>query len=198
MKEIRLKPFNIQTQVTQENALLFVSRKSEYTNSIIRDILYHFQDIPTGLIVSSDNETRRLGTKFVSTRKYNETTVKNLPNISFIVLQSSDGSLDKQWNDIINSYPVEHIVMNGRHTKKLSLIVSSSITEIRPVIRMNFNYIFINTRDYDTEKLYKQYTWNMDYDAFCHLIENCTWNGYYLVLVGASPHPPLDGAAPMD
>ena len=202
MKQISFKPNENKGPV-----VVLIGRRDTGKSFLVRDLLYHHQDIPIGTVISGTEE----GNGFYGTMipklfihdEYNTAIIEN-------VLKRQRGVL-KQMKKEIESYRKSTIdprtflilddclydaswakdkmmrllFMNGRHWKIMCIITMQYPLGIPPNLRTNIDYVFILREPYITNRrrIYENYAGMFPtFESFCQVMDQCTENFECLVI----------------
>ena len=202
MKQISFKPNENKGPV-----VVLIGRRDTGKSFLVRDLLYHHQDIPIGTVISGTEE----GNGFYGTMipklfihdEYNTAIIEN-------VLKRQRGVL-KQMKKEIESYRKSTIdprtflilddclydaswakdkmmrllFMNGRHWKIMCIITMQYPLGIPPNLRTNIDYVFILREPYITnrKRIYENYAGMFPtFESFCQVMDQCTENFECLVI----------------
>jgi len=202
MKQISFKPNENKGPV-----VVLIGRRDTGKSFLVRDLLYHHQDIPIGTVISGTEE----GNGFYGTMipklfihdEYNTSIIEN-------VLKRQRGVL-KQMKKEIESYRKSTIdprtflilddclydaswakdkmmrllFMNGRHWKIMCIITMQYPLGIPPNLRTNIDYVFILREPYITnrKRIYENYAGMFPtFESFCQVMDQCTENFECLVI----------------
>jgi hypothetical protein len=202
MKQVSFKPNENKGPV-----VVLIGRRDTGKSFLVRDLLYHHQDIPIGTVISGTEE----GNGFYGTMipklfihdEYNTAIIEN-------VLKRQRGVL-KQMKKEIESYRKSTIdprtflilddclydaswakdkmmrllFMNGRHWKIMCIITMQYPLGIPPNLRTNIDYVFILREPYITNRrrIYENYAGMFPtFESFCQVMDQCTENFECLVI----------------
>jgi len=202
MKQVSFKPNENKGPV-----VVLIGRRDTGKSFLVRDLLYHHQDIPIGTVISGTEE----GNGFYGTMipklfihdEYNTSIIEN-------VLKRQRGVL-KQMKKEIESYRKSTIdprtflilddclydaswakdkmmrllFMNGRHWKIMCIITMQYPLGIPPNLRTNIDYVFILREPYITNRrrIYENYAGMFPtFESFCQVMDQCTENFECLVI----------------
>ena len=202
MKQISFKPNENKGPV-----VVLIGRRDTGKSFLVRDLLYHHQDIPIGTVISGTEEGNGFyGTmipKLFIHEEYNTAIIEN-------VLKRQRGVL-KQMKKEIESYRkttidprtflilddclydatwskdkmMRLLFMNGRHWKIMCIITMQYPLGIPPNLRTNIDYVFILREPYITnrKRIYENYAGMFPtFESFCQVMDQCTENFECLVI----------------
>src|SRR5210317_624668 len=204
--KLELKKFDIRN-IKDDSVILFIGKRNTGKSFLVRDIMYHFNNLPVGVVISPtesanhffsdfipnmliyDNYDSNIINRFVDrqrkiTDKSNKEKKQNgrtkINPRAFIILD--DCLYDKTWQSDIN---IRFLFMNGRHVKTLFLLTMQYPLGIPPHLRANVDYVFILRENQITnrERIYKQYAGMFhSFDVFNTVMNNCTEDYECLVI----------------
>jgi hypothetical protein len=203
--KLTLKKFDI-TRIHAKCVVLMIGSRNSGKSFIVRDLLYHHQDIPMGLCISgteSANEffskmvpacfihekyTPELLQKYVKrqqliTKKMNKEiktygSTKIDPR-SFLVMD--DCLYDKKWP---NDENIRACFLNGRHFNTFFIFTSQYALAAPPILRNNIDFVFIlrEPRFLTRKKLHDNYCGFIpSFDVFSQIMDATTENYECLV-----------------
>lgn len=208
IETVELKQFNINT-MERDSCVLVVAKRRAGKSFLIRDILYHFRNIPAGIVMSGSEEASpyysyfipsifihdefksdELENVFIMQKKNLAKARKNglgddkgkcSDNNFFIILD--DLLSDK--GDWIKDKHIRRLFMNGRHYNLFSVIALQYILGIPPDLRNNIDYIFLFNEPNlkNRRKIYDEYCGMIPtFERFNNIFEQCTKNHECLVI----------------
>lgn len=161
---LALKRFN--PDAIAENSILYMQGKRNTGKSfLLKDLLYHKQDLPVGMVISKTEASNRFygdfvpelfihdefhdnivqefvdRQRYVSQKRRRELTKNGVSKIDargFLIFD--DCIFDKSWT---KSKDVRHIFMNGRHDNITFLMTSQYPLGIPPDLRNQIDYVFL-------------------------------------------------------
>jgi len=179
MAQLELKKFNMReiTFKPDENkgpVIVMIGRRDTGKSYLVRDLLYHHQDIPIGTVISGteagngfyashvpklfiheeyntvliENILRRQKTVLKQVNKEIETYKKStIDPRAFVILD--DCLYDQSWT---RDKLMRLLFMNGRHWKIMLIITMQYPLGIPPNLRTNIDYVFILREPYMTNR----------------------------------------------
>jgi hypothetical protein len=204
--KLELKKFDVRN-LKDDSVVLLIGKRNTGKSFLLRDIMYHHQSMPVGVVISPTEKANHFFEKFVPnmliydeyepsiiskyldrqtklTDQFNtEAMQKGHTDIdprSFLILD--DCLYDKSWPSDKN---IRCLFMNGRHYKVFFLITMQYPLGIPPHLRANVDYVFILRENQvkQRERIYQQYAGMFDsYDAFSQVMLQCTENYECLVI----------------
>jgi hypothetical protein len=198
--EIQLKKFNM-NDITHDKVVVLIGKRDTGKSFLVRDLLYHHQNIPVGQVISGTEAANQFYSSIVPPifihGEYRSEVVSNLlkrqklmienlrtnPNLdprSFLILD--DCLYDNSW---VKHKDVRSLFMNGRHYKILFIITMQFALGIPPNLRTNIDYVFILRENYvsNRKRLYEHYAGMFPtFEMFCQVMDQCTENYECLVI----------------
>lgn len=202
MSSIKFRP--------EENAgpvVVLIGRRDTGKSFLVRDLLYHKQDIPIGTVISGtemgngfysshvpklfihdeyhtgivENILKRQKTVMKQMKRevqaYNKSTID--PR-AFVILD--DCLYDSSWT---RDKMMRLMFMNGRHWKIMLIITMQYPLGIPPNLRTNIDYVFILREPYITNRrrIWENYAGMFPtFESFCQVMDQCTENYECLVI----------------
>ena len=208
-KNIQLKRFDMSnlSGKNQGKVVVFIGKRETGKSFLVKDLLYHNQDIPCGTIISGTEGSNQFYSKiFPSLFIHNEYTPELIDNFikrqklvisemnkekarnidttidprSLIILD--DCLYDSSWTKDKN---IRSLFMNGRHYKAMFLITMQYSLGIPPNLRTNVDFVFLLRESYHSnrKRLYEHYAGMFpNFDIFCQVMDQCTENYECLVI----------------
>lgn len=202
MKNISFKPNENKGPV-----IVLIGRRDTGKSFLVRDLLYHHQDIPVGTVISGTEA----GNGFYSTvvpklfihEEYNTVLIENVLKRQKLMLKQikheeqnfgriktdprafvilDDCLYDNKW---ANDKMMRFLFMNGRHWKVMLIITMQYPLGVPPNLRTNIDYVFILREPYLTnrERIWRNYASMFPtFESFCQIMDACTENFECLVI----------------
>jgi hypothetical protein len=204
--KLELKKFDMRN-LKDDSVVLLIGKRNTGKSFLLRDIMYHHQSIPVGVVISPTERANHFFEKFVPNmliydeydsgivvkyldrqtkltdqynQDYNKKGYSDIDPRSFLILD--DCLYDKTWPADKN---IRCLFMNGRHYKVFFLITMQYPLGIPPHLRANVDYVFILRENQvkQRERIYEQYAGMFDsYHAFSSVMQQCTENYECLVI----------------
>ena len=203
MQNLSLKKFNM-NDIKDDKVVVFIGKRETGKSVLVRDLLYHKQDIPVGTVISGtegansfyssimpsifihgefsdnvvDNYLKRQ--KKVVKKFTEEGSNTNIDPRAFFILD--DCLYDQSWTKNKN---IRAMFMNGRHYKSLFIITMQYALGVPPNLRTNIDYVFLLRENYQSnrKRLYEQYAGMFpSFEVFCQVMDQCTENYECLVI----------------
>jgi hypothetical protein len=205
---IRMKKFDMKA-IQQDSVCIFIGRRRTGKSTLVRDLLFHHQDIPLGTVISGTEESNGLYGKMIPQifihGEYNPIILANfvkrqktfmakiqedeatmgpgrskIDPRSFIILD--DCMYDDSWTHDKN---IRYLFMNGRWLKAFFIITMQYPLGIQPALRTNVDYVFILREPYlsNRRRIYENYgSVFPTFEFFCQVMDQCTQNFECLVI----------------
>jgi hypothetical protein len=204
--KLELKKF-VMSDLKDDSVVLFIGKRNTGKSVLVRDVMFHNQKLPVGVVISPTEKANQFFENFVPNmliydefspdivkkfidrqekitkqynaekKKYGKTSVD--PKAFFIL---DDCLYDKTWPTDKN---IRCLFMNGRHYKVLFLITMQYPLGIPPHLRTNVDYVFILRENQvkNRERIYQQYAGMFpSYEIFSQVLDQCTENYEGLVI----------------
>ncbi len=204
--KIQLKKFDMR-KVSERSVICMIGSRGAGKSVLVRDVLYHHQDIPAGMVISGTEESNEFYStivpacfiyneykpefvdKFVKRQKMITKKVRKEEKMfgsskidprGFLILD--DCLYDNSWNTDVN---IRSVAMNGRHSNCFFIICLQYSLGVLPAIRNNFDYVFIlrEPRIMSRKRLYENYCGFIPhFEIFNQIMDECTQNYECLVV----------------
>jgi hypothetical protein len=207
LKKFDMRSITFRPDENKGPVIVMIGRRDTGKSVLVRDLLYHHQDIPIGTVISGteagngfyasivpklfihdeynsviiENILRRqksvLKQVVKETQTYKKTTID--PR-TFVILD--DCLYDDKWT---RDKLMRLLFMNGRHWKVFLVITMQYPLGIPPNLRTNIDYVFILRENIggNRKRIYVNYASMFPtFEAFCSVLDNCTENYECLVI----------------
>ena len=208
-EELVLKEFEM-SSIPQDSILVFIGKRNTGKSFLVKDFLYHHQDIPKGVVISGTERVNPFYGKMIPKSfihyKYKAEIITNVlqlqekivtkhkekiennkisdnPNCFLIM---DDCLYDNSWK---KDEGIAEIFMNGRHYKLMFILTMQYSLGITPYLRGNIDYVFIMREPLtnNRKKLYEHYcSMFPTFDIFCQVMDACTEDYQCLVIHNGS------------
>lgn len=203
---LQLRKFDMRT-IKDDKVIVFIGKRETGKSFLVRDLLYHHQDIPIGTVISGTEGANAFYSKMFPSlfihSEYTPGTISNYMKRQKLIVNemnkeaSQYGTSDIDPRAIIilddclydNSWTkdknVRGLFMNGRHYKTMFLITMQYCLGIPPNLRTNVDYVFILREPYvsNRKRLYEQYAGMFPtFEVFCQVMDQCTEDYECLVI----------------
>jgi hypothetical protein len=205
-----IKKFDMK-RIPQDAVVIFIGRRRTGKSTLVRDLLYHHQDMPLGTVISGTEESNSFYGKMIPSifihNEFNPIILANyvkrqrmivakivedtsrgvksrLDPRSFMILD--DCMYDDSWTHDKN---IRNLFMNGRHWKTFFLITMQYPLGIQPALRTNVDFVFILREPYlnNRKRIYDNYASAFpSFEFFCQIMDQCTQNFEVLVIDNTS------------
>ncbi len=203
---LNLRKFDMRN-IPQDAVCVFIGRRRTGKSTLVKDLLFHHQNLPIGTVISGTEEGNgfygRLVPPVFIHNEFNPVILANfvkrqrsivaqiqkeqgegrqsrIDPRAFLILD--DCMYDDSWAHDRN---IQYLFMNGRHVKVFFLITMQYPLGIQPALRTNVDYVFILREPYQTnrERIYKNYGAAFpSFEFFCQVMDQCTQNYECLVI----------------
>ena len=194
-------------RIPQDAVVIFIGRRRTGKSTLVRDLLFHHQDMPLGTVISGTEESNSFYGKmipplfihgkfepiilanFVKRQKMIMSRIQEdlkrgmkskVDPRSFMILD--DCMYDDSWTRDEN---IRYLFMNGRWLKAFFLITMQYPLGIQPALRTNVDFVFILREPYinNRKRIYENYASAFpSFEFFCQIMDQCTQNFEVLVI----------------
>ena len=196
--EVGIKKFDMK-RIQQDAVCIFIGRRRTGKSTLVRDLLFHHQNMPLGTVISGTEESNSYYGKMIPPIFIHgemspvilENYVKRQKQImkkiqediavgvvskrdprSFLILD--DCMYDDSWTHDKN---IRYLFMNGRWLKVFFIITMQYPLGIQPSLRTNVDYVFILREPYisNRKRIYDNYASAFpSFEFFCQMMDQCT------------------------
>ena len=187
--------------IPQDAVVVFIGRRRTGKSTLVRDLLYHHQDIPLGTVISGTEESNDFYKKLIPPLfihgEYNPLIIANFckrqrliclkvaeevkaqgqsrhdPR-SFLIMD--DCLYDDSW---LHDKNIRYIFLNGRHLKVFFLLTMQYPLGIPPVLRTNVDFVFILREPSPQNRVRIFNNFGSAFPSlefFCQVMDQCTQN----------------------
>ena len=211
-----IKRFDMK-RIPQDAVVIFIGRRRTGKSTLVRDLLFHHQDMPLGTVISGTEESNSFYGKmipplfihgefnpiimanFVKRQKLVMAKIQKdihmqvksrIDPRSFMILD--DCMYDDSWTHDKN---IRYLFMNGRWLKAFFLITMQYPLGIQPALRTNVDFVFILREPYlnNRKRIYDNYASAFpSFEFFCQIMDQCTQNYECLVIDNTSQSAKLE------
>ena len=207
LKKFDMREISFKASENKGPVVVLIGRRDTGKTYLVRDLLFHHQDIPIGTVISGteagngfygnhvpklfihdeyntaiiENILKRQRTVLRQMKRevtqYNRTTID--PR-AFVILD--DCLYDASWT---KDKMMRLLFMNGRHWKVMLIITMQYPLGIPPNLRTNIDYVFILREPYITNRrrIWENYAGMFPtFESFCQVMDQCTENYECLVI----------------
>ena len=220
--ELQLKQFNMRSITFRPDeakgpVIVMIGKRDTGKSFLVRDLLYHHQDIPIGTVISGTEEGNGFYGKMVPKlfvhNEYNTAIIENILKRQRTVLKQIKKEMETYKRTTIdprafvilddclydNTWARDKMMrllfMNGRHWKVMLVITMQYPLGIPPTLRTNIDYVFILRETYMTNRrrIYDNYASAFpSFEFFCQVMDQCTQNYECLVIDNTSQSGKLE------
>jgi AAA+ ATPase superfamily predicted ATPase len=207
LKKFDMKHISFRPDENKGPVVVLIGRRDTGKSYLVRDLLFHHQDIPIGTVISGTEA----GNGFYSSHvpklfihdEYNSAIIENILKRQKMVLKQikkeqeqykktnidprafvilDDCLYDNAWT---KDKMMRLLFMNGRHWKIMLIITMQYPLGVPPNLRTNIDYVFILREPYLTnrKRIFENYAGMFPtFDSFCQVMDQCTENFECLVI----------------
>lgn len=208
LKQFDMRWINFLPNENKGPVIVLIGRRDTGKSFLVKDLLYHHQDIPVGTVISGTEAGNHFYENMVPPRfihdEYDVSIIQQLMLRQRQVLEQmrdeqratgrassfdpraflimDDCLYDDSW---ARDKLVRMMFMNGRHWKLMVVITMQYPLGIPPNLRTNVDYVFILRETYMSNKrrIYENYAGMFPtFDSFVQVMEQCTENYECLVI----------------
>lgn len=187
--------------------IIFIGRRETGKSFLMKDLLYHRQDIPVGTVISGTETANSfygsIMPKVLIHDEYSTGIIENIMKRQrhiFKAIKNEQKSYGRSrsdartfailddclWDDgWAKDKMMRLLFMNGRHWKVMLLITMQYPLGIPPKLRTNVDYVFILREPYlnNRKRIYENYASCFPtFESFCQVMDQCTENYECLVI----------------
>lgn len=190
--KLELQKFDM-SSIADDKVIMLIGKRDTGKSFLVRDLLYHKQDIPVGTVISPTEEANTFFGHMVPPAfihdDYDPGIIENvikrqrklMPRFrageaidprAFLVMD--DCLYDTAWSRDIN---IRSAFLNGRHYKLLYVVTSQYPLGLPPILRSNIDYTFILRDPYlrSRKLIYENYAGMFpNFKAFSEAMNACT------------------------
>jgi hypothetical protein len=217
LKKFDMKNIKYKSSETQGPVIVLIGRRDTGKSFLVKDLLYHHQDIPIGTVISGTEAGNGFYAKMVPKLfihdEYNTAIIENILKRQKMVIKqinkevaaygksNIDGRAFVILDDCLydNSWAREKLMrllfMNGRHWKIMLVITMQYPLGVPPNLRTNIDYTFILREPYinNRKRIYENYAGMFPtFESFCQVMDQCTENYECLVIANNAKSNKLD------
>lgn len=204
--EVSLKKFSMK-QIPQDAVCVFIGRRRTGKSTLVRDLLFHHQDMPLGTVISGTEESNQFYKKLIPPifihGDYSPVIIANfckrqkmimaklqqdieqhgstkIDPRSFLIMD--DCLYDDSW---LHDRNIRYLFLNGRWLKVFFVITMQYPLGIPPMLRTNVDYCFILREPYVTNRrrIFDNFGSAFpSFEFFCQVMDQCTQNYECIVM----------------
>uniref|UniRef100_A0A6C0DJ96 Uncharacterized protein n=1 Tax=viral metagenome TaxID=1070528 RepID=A0A6C0DJ96_9ZZZZ len=203
---VNLRKFSMK-DIPQDAVVIFIGRRRTGKSTLVKDLLFHHQNMPLGTVISGTEESNGFFKKMVPPifihGEYNPVILANYVKRQKLIMQKimaetdrggtsrldprsflilDDCMYDDSWTHDKN---IKYLFMNGRWLKVFFIITMQFPLGIQPALRTNVDYVFILREPYmsNRKRIYENYGSAFPtFEFFCQIMDQCTQNFECLVI----------------
>ena len=199
LRKFDLKNISFKANEAKGPVIVLIGRRDTGKSYLVRDILYHHQDIPIGTVISGTEESNSFYSTMVPKLfihgEYHSVIVENILKRQRCVIKQikketyKKSSIDPRTFVIMDDCLYDNtwsrdklmrlLFMNGRHYKIMLVITMQYPLGIPPTLRTNIDYVFILREPYiaNRKRIYENYAGMFPtFEAFCQVLDQTTEN----------------------
>jgi len=207
LKKFDMKNISFKASEVAGPVIVLIGRRDTGKSFLVRDLLYHHQDIPIGTVIAGTESGNGFYSKMVPKLfihdEYNTAIIENILKRQKMVVKQIKREVEAYGRSNIdarafvilddclydNSWAREKLMrllfMNGRHWKIMLIITMQYPLGVPPNLRTNIDYTFILREPYITnrKRIYENYAGMFPtFESFCQVMDQCTENYECLVI----------------
>jgi len=207
LKKFDMKSISFKPNESKGPVIVLIGRRDTGKSFLVKDVLYHQQDIPIGTVISGTEEGNgfygKLVPKLFIHNEYNTAIIENilkrqrqvLKQIKREMEQFRRSTIDPRTFVILDDCLYDNtwsrdkmmrlLFMNGRHWKVMLIITMQYPLGIPPTLRTNIDYVFILREPYiaNRKRIYENYAGMFPtLESFSQVMDQCTENYECLVI----------------
>jgi hypothetical protein len=199
LKKFDMKWITFKPDESKGPVIVLIGRRDTGKSYLVRDLLYHHQDIPIGTVISGTEAGNGFYSKHVPKlfihEEYNTVLIENVLRRQKAVLKQinkememykkstidprtfvilDDCLFDQSWT---RDKLMRMLFMNGRHWKVMLIITMQYALGIPPNLRTNIDYVFILREPYLTnrKRIHENYcSMFPTLESFCSILDQTT------------------------
>ena len=207
LKKFDMREISFKASENKGPVVVLIGRRDTGKTYLVRDLLYHHQDIPIGTVISGTEAGNGFYghhvPKLFIHDEYNTAIIENILKRQRTVLRQmkrevgqytrttidprafvilDDCLYDASWT---KDKMMRLLFMNGRHWKVMLVITMQYPLGIPPNLRTNIDYVFILREPYITNRrrIWENYAGMFPtFESFCQVMDQCTENYECLVI----------------
>jgi hypothetical protein len=207
LKKFNMKNIKFNLEGSNGPVIVMIGRRDTGKSFLVRDMLFHHQDIPIGTVISGTEAGNgfygKLVPKLFIHDEYNTAIIENILKRQKIVIKQikkeknayGKSSIDPRAFVILDDCLYDNtwsrdklmrlLFMNGRHWKIMLVITMQYPLGVPPNLRTNIDYTFILREPYLTnrKRIYENFAGMFTtFESFCQVMDQCTENYECLVI----------------
>lgn len=207
LKKFDMKSIQFKANENKGPVIVLIGKRDTGKSFLVRDLLYHQQEIPIGTVISGTEEGNGFYSKMVPRlfihNEYNSAIIENILKRQRTVLKQVKKEMEMYKRSTIDprafvilddclydgSWARDKLMrllfMNGRHWKVMLVITMQYPLGVPPMLRTNIDYVFILRENYiaNRKRIYENYAGMFPtFESFCQVMDQCTENYECLVI----------------
>ena len=207
LKKFDMKNIKFDSKKASGPVIVLIGRRDTGKSFLVKDLLYHHQDIPIGTVISGTEAGNGYYSKMVPRLfihdEYNTAIIENILKRQKMVIKqikkeneaygrcNIDGRAFVILDDCLydNTWARDKLMrllfMNGRHWKIMLVITMQYPLGVPPNLRTNIDYTFILREPYinNRKRIYENFAGMFPtFESFCQVMDQCTENYECLVV----------------
>jgi hypothetical protein len=205
--EISLRKFNIKS-ILPDSTIVAIARRRSGKSWLLRDILFHHKEIPSGIVFSGTEQASPFFSEFIPDcfihTEYDPDVIqKAMLNQRKKIRDAKDKGLSNNGKHPSNNFfiilddmlheaatwkrdtTMKSIFFNGRHYNLMFFLTMQYPFGITPDLRSNIDYVFLFNEPNikNRKKLYEDYCGMLpSFSHFCAILDDCTLDHGCLVI----------------
>lgn len=193
--------------IPQDAVCVFIGRRRTGKSTLVRDLLFHHQEMPLGTVISGTEESNQFYKKLIPPlfihgdytpviianfckrqkmimakiqKELDQTGQSRTDPRSFLIMD--DCLYDDSW---LHDRNIRYLFLNGRWLKVFFLITMQYPLGIPPMLRTNVDYCFILREPYVTnrKRIFENFGSAFpSFEFFCQVMDQCTQNYECIVM----------------
>ena len=207
LKKFDMRQITFRPDENKGPVIVLIGRRDTGKSFLVKDLLYHHQDIPIGTVISGTEAGNgfygSIVPKLFIHDEYNTNIIENILKRQKAVLKQVKKEMEVYKRSTIDPRTfvimddclydgawakdklMRLLFMNGRHWKVMLVITMQYPLGVPPNLRTNIDYVFILREPYidNRRRIYENYTGMFPtFEAFNQVMDQCTENFECLVI----------------
>jgi hypothetical protein len=203
---VNIRKFDMK-MIPQDAVCVFIGRRRTGKSTLVRDLLFHHQQMPLGTVISGTEESNQFYKKLIPPLfihgDYNPVIIANFCKRQKLIMAKvqkeietlgtsrtdprsflimDDCLYDDSW---LHDRNIRYLFLNGRWLKVFFLITMQYPLGIPPMLRTNVDYCFILREPYVTnrKRIFENFGSAFpSLEFFCQVMDQCTQNYECIVM----------------
>ena len=207
LKKFDMRSITFKPDENKGPVIVMIGRRDTGKSYIVKDLLFHHQDIPIGTVISGTEAGNGFYAAHVPKLfihdEYNSVLIENVLRRQRVVLKQMNKDMEMYKRSTIDPRAfvilddclfdsswtrdkmMRLLFMNGRHWKIMLIITMQYALGIPPNLRTNIDYVFILREPYATnrKRIWENYcSMFPTIESFCSILDQTTENYECLVI----------------